>query len=277
MRLDLQLGVELFCRAGFLGIDLFFPRLVAAEADFLAPQRPAVEPDGCLGQPLEEGSVVADNDKCALVAVEPAFEPVDCGEVEVVGWLVHQQQVRVLCQRAGDGCAAFLATACAACGRAHVDTKLARDGFDLVLGRRMVASKRKVHQRVVAGKIRFLFQHHDTQARLDLAFALVGFDPVIDQAEQCCLARTIAADQRQPVTRLDMEVEIIVIGTAEQPLSTLLQGDAFKAEDGRLRHSRWQLGVGGAGRKTNQHPFALSSSKGWFEHSREPSATQRLG
>ena len=44
VRLELEPGVELVGGARFLGVDLLLPRLVAAEADLLAPQLAAVEP-----------------------------------------------------------------------------------------------------------------------------------------------------------------------------------------------------------------------------------------
>ena len=60
VQLELQLGVELVGRALFLGIDRLGPRIEAAEADLGAADVAAVEPQARLGQPREEGAVVAD-------------------------------------------------------------------------------------------------------------------------------------------------------------------------------------------------------------------------
>jgi hypothetical protein len=95
VRLDLQLGVELVRGAGFLGIDLFHPRFIAAEADVLAAQRTAIEPQRGAGEPFEERAVVADDHERAGIALEPGFQPVDRGEIEVVGRFVQQQDVGV--------------------------------------------------------------------------------------------------------------------------------------------------------------------------------------
>src|SRR5690606_3123191 len=57
VRLYLQLCVELLRGARFLGVDLLFPRLIAAEAYFLAPQHAAVEPQRRPSQPLEKRAV----------------------------------------------------------------------------------------------------------------------------------------------------------------------------------------------------------------------------
>jgi hypothetical protein len=118
VRLELEPRVELLRRARLLGVDRLLPRLVAAEADFLAPQRAAVEPQRRLGEALEKRAIVADRDERALVAIEPALEPVDRREVEVVGRLVEQQQVRILRQRAGELGTAALAAARRRRGRA---------------------------------------------------------------------------------------------------------------------------------------------------------------
>jgi len=91
MRLDLEPRVELLRGARLLGVDFLFPRLVPAEADFLAPQSLAVEPPGRAGQAGKEGAVVADDHEGAGEAVEPAFQPVNRGEIEVVSRLVEQQ------------------------------------------------------------------------------------------------------------------------------------------------------------------------------------------
>ena len=77
VQFELQLGVELFRGARFLGIDLLGPRLEAAEPDLGAAQAAAVEPQGRPGQALEEGAIVADRDEGAGVAAEPILQPFD--------------------------------------------------------------------------------------------------------------------------------------------------------------------------------------------------------
>src|SRR5690606_10656164 len=235
VRLDLELGVELLGRARLFGVDLLLPRLVAAEADFLAPEHAAVEPQRRAGQALQERAVVADDDERALVAAEPGFEPFDRGEVEVVGRLVEQQEVGLERERAGNSGAALLAPACRGGGAAHVDAELVGDRLDLVPLRRVpairVPCERKVHQRGERREIGLLLEHDDPGARLDRALALVGLDAVRDQPEQRGLADAVAADQRQPVARTDVQVEV-----AEQPAPALLQAQAFPGQDRCFRH-----------------------------------------
>ena len=183
VRFQFELGVELLRRACFLGVDLLFPRLVAAEADFLASQIAAIEPQRRTRQALEERPVVADHDEGAAITLKPAFKPVDRAKVEMVGRLVHQQQVGVLRQRACDRCAALLAPACALGPARHLDAELPGDRFDLVLLRGVLARQCPIHQRCMAGEIGILFEQHHSQRGLGLALPGIGFDAAVDHAE----------------------------------------------------------------------------------------------
>jgi len=96
VELELEPRVELFRRPRFLVIDALGPGVEAAEADFGAAQGAAVEPDAALGQPRQEGPVVADDDERALEPVEPVLEPFDRSKIEMVGRFVEEQDVGVL-------------------------------------------------------------------------------------------------------------------------------------------------------------------------------------
>ena len=74
--------------------------------------------------------------------------------------------------------------------------------------------------------MRILLEQHDLGAGDDRPPPLVGFDQVGDAFEQCRLAGAVAADQRQPVARADMDVE-----AAEQPAFALVQAEVFVRED----------------------------------------------
>ena len=107
--LKLELRVEPFGGALLLCIDLLGPSIEAAEADLRTAQVAAIEPEGLLGEAREEGPVVADHDEGAAVTAEPFLQPFDRADVEMVGRLVEQEHVRVLCQCTDDGGAAALA------------------------------------------------------------------------------------------------------------------------------------------------------------------------
>ncbi len=79
----------------------------------------------------------------------------------------------------------------------------------------------------MAGDARVLLQQHDAGARHDRPAPFVGVDAPGDQLEQRRLAGAVAADQRQPVARADIEVEV-----AEQPAGALDEAEVFIGEDG---------------------------------------------
>ena len=231
--LELEPRIELFGRARFLGVNRLFPCLVAPEADFLPPQRAAVEPQRRAGQALEERAVVADDDERALVAREPRFKPLDGRQVEVIGRLVEQQQIGRLSQGAGEGGAAPFAAAGSGRLAVHVDAELAGNRLDLVPLGRVVALQREVHQCLVAGEVGILLEQDDPSAGLDLASPAIGLDAVRDQPQERRLADPVSSDQRQPVARADMQVEGL-----EQPAPALLQAEAFPGKDWGFRHRR---------------------------------------
>ena len=55
-------------------VNLFRPRIVAAETDVLAADCAAFDPQRRPGQPGQEGAVVADRDEGAVIALQPAFQ-----------------------------------------------------------------------------------------------------------------------------------------------------------------------------------------------------------
>ena len=167
VRLDLQLGVHAVGIAGFLGIDRLFPCLIAAKADLAPAQASPVEPEGGAGEAGQEGAVVADDHESAVIALQPALQPVDRGQIEMVGRLVQQQQVGLGGKGPGDGGAAALAPAGRCGGSGHVDAKLSGNGLDLVAGRGVRLAQGEIQQGVAAGKIRILRQGDNAGARLD--------------------------------------------------------------------------------------------------------------
>src|SRR5205814_8018163 len=73
-----------------------------------------------------------------------------------------------------------------------------------------------------------LLEPDDVRARNDRPFSLVGVDQVRKALEQGCVARTVAADQGQPVPLANVEVE-----SAEQPAFALDEAQVFVREDRR--------------------------------------------
>src|SRR5581483_8597206 len=89
-----DLAVELVLVAFLLGQHFVAPILECREAALQAACRAAVEPHGGARQVGEEAAVVADYHERRAAAFELALQPFDGGEVEMVGWLVEQKNVR---------------------------------------------------------------------------------------------------------------------------------------------------------------------------------------
>ena len=227
MRLDLELGVQLFGRAGLFGVDRLHPLFKTAKADLVAAHRPPVEPERLAGKARQESAVVADDDEGAIIARHPVFDPVDRRDVEVVGRFVEQQQVGFAGERAGDGGAAALTSTRGLRFARQVDAELIGNRLHLMRGRRIIAREREIMQRRKGRDVRVLFQRDDARARLDRAGAFIRFDLTADELEQRRLARAVAADERQPVALADMNVDV-----AEQPVRTLAEAEIFEGEDG---------------------------------------------
>ena len=142
---------------------------------------------------------MADRDEGAVIAAEPVLQPFDRGEIEMVGRLVHQQDLRILGKRPRDRRPPPLAARGGRRRPVEIDPELAGDRVHLVRGRRPVAAQREFAQGRELGDRRILLEQHDLDARLDRPPPLVGLDQPGEAFEQSRLARAVAADQRQPV------------------------------------------------------------------------------
>ena len=74
----------------------------------------------------------------------------------------------------------------------------------------------------------FLLEQHHARSRHNRPLALIALDLTGEQAQQGRLARAIAPDQRQSVTRGDENVEM-----AKQPARSLNQAQIFIGKDRR--------------------------------------------
>src|SRR3546814_11452452 len=61
-------------------------------------------------QPRKEGAIMADDDECPRITIEPAFQPVNRGKIKMVRRLIEQQQIRLTRQRTANGRPAELTT-----------------------------------------------------------------------------------------------------------------------------------------------------------------------
>ncbi len=143
---------------------------------------------------------MADDDQRAAAAAEFAFQPLDGGEIEVVGRLVQQQDIGRGRQHPRQRGAAGFAAGDMRGIFVAAQPKLLQDVAGLI----MVVAGRKacfdIGQRgSEAGKIRLLRQVADGRTRLHEAAAAVGLDQAGRDLEQRRFAGAVAADQTHPL------------------------------------------------------------------------------
>ena len=248
VKFELELGVELVRGALLLGIDRLGPGIETAKADLRPAHLSPFEPQATLGQAGEEGSVVADDDEGTGETAEPVFEPVDRGEIEVVGRLVEEQDIGVLGERADDCGPATLPATCGRGRAGEVDAELIGDGRGFVRFGRIAAGEDPVAERAMAGHHRVLFEQDHAAAGNEGPAALVGVDGPGEAFEQRGLACAVAADQCEAVARADMDVEL-----SKQPALALDETEIFERENWGCGHcgplaGGWGLGKGFAGK-----------------------------
>ena len=229
-QLDRQLGIELLRRARFFLVGLFHPGLEPAEPDLRAAQMAAIEPQAALRQPRQEGAVVTDDDEGPGEAVQPLLQPFDPREIEMVGRLVEHQDVGFLRDGADDCGATALAATSGFDGPRQVEPDLVRDGRRLVRLRRIRPVQDPVKQGRMVVHVGILLEQHDAASRDDRPPPLVRIDQPGEALQQRRLAGAVAADQRKPVARADVNVEM-----TEQPSFALNEPKVFVGE-GRSGH-----------------------------------------
>ena len=176
---------------------------------------------------------MADHDERAVEALQPVLEPFDRGDIEVVGRLVEQQHVGRLRQRTDDRGAAPFAAAGGVAFAGEIDAELAGDRLRLEMLRCIGGGQDVIGERRETGEIGFLLEQDHLGAGDDRAPAFVGVDAAGDQLEQGRLACAVAPDQRQPVARLDIEIEV-----AKQPAGALDDAKVFICENGGSHEGR---------------------------------------
>ena len=160
----------------------------------------AVEPHGCPRDALQEAAVVRDDDDCRRRAVQLVFQPLDRGEIEMVGRLIEQQDVGLRGDRAGKGGAARLAAGklgrlflagqpemVEQIGGAMRIVGRAETRLDIGAHRRKRLEVR--HLRQIADGCRWMAEH----------LAVLRLDQAGRDLQQRRLAGAVAADQRDAV------------------------------------------------------------------------------
>ena len=104
-----DLAAELVLLALLFFEDRVAPFLEMRKTLVQTPRLAAVEPDRRPADPFEEAAVVRDDDKSGRRPAELVFQPFDHRQIEMVGGLVEQQDVRFGRHDTGERCPARLA------------------------------------------------------------------------------------------------------------------------------------------------------------------------
>ena len=192
-----DLAVELVAFELLLRQHLVAPGLEGREAALHAPRAAAIEPDDGAREPLQEAAVVADEDERRGHRLKLALQPFDGRQVEMVGRLVEQQNVRAGGERAGERRAAGLAARqmrrVLGPGEAQLVQQIERAVRIVALGEaRLDIGERGLE----AGEVGLLRQIADGGGGVGETLAAVGLGQTGGDLQQRRLARAVAPDQR---------------------------------------------------------------------------------
>ena len=162
------------------------------------------------------------------------LQPLDAGQVQMIGRLVEQQDVGRGSHRTRQRGAARLAAGERRGIAAALEPDLRQERRGPVVGRTVrigQAGGNVVRHAGMTGEIRFLRQGGHRGAGLGEAVARIVDRLAGQDAQQARLAGAIAADQRQPLARRHREVDAV-----EDGLVAEVKADAGEGQEGWLGH-----------------------------------------
>ncbi|MCY1522209.1 hypothetical protein D9M68_570540 [compost metagenome] len=178
---------------------------------------------------------MGDDDRGALPTAQHVFQPGDAIEVEMVGGLVQQQQIRFVDQ--GTGQRDAFARSSGQAGDLHVGRQAelfehgahARRALPVFVVAFRIADY--VEDRGVLVEFGFLLDGGYAQAGTAGDVAVVGLGPAVQQPQQGGLAGAVAADEADALASLDGE-----IGVIQQRVVAIGQLDVGKRDEGSEGH-----------------------------------------
>ncbi len=186
------------------------PGLERAKTLVEAARAAAIEPDRGAGQVGEQPLVVADQRQRRAAHREAPLEPFDRHQIEVIGRLVEEQDVRLRAQGPHQRGAARLAAGEASGIGGGVDPELGHH-CSRRIGIVEVAkpSKDIVERGGEAGHVRFLREVGEARGWLDKPASPVGHYLARGNAEQSRFARSVAADDGDAVAGGDRQLRAV--------------------------------------------------------------------
>ena len=210
-----DLPVELVAVALLLLQHLIAPGFELAETLVEAARHAPVEPDGGVGEILQEAPVMADQHEGRTQGRQLLFQPFDGGEIEMVGGLVQQQHIGLGRQHPHDGGAARLAARQARGILVAREAQLLQQIAGLVgLVAGPEAGLDVIHDRGEAAEIGLLGQVAHGGVGLEEAHALVRLGLGGGDAQKGGFARAVTADEGQPLAGRDGHLRPLQQGLA---------------------------------------------------------------
>ena len=199
IELHRDFAIELVRVAFFLREHLIAPRLVTGKSAIQAPRKSAVEPKRGAREIFQKTPVMADQDQRRAQGLKLFLQPLDRGQIEMIGRLVQQQDIRRRGEHAGKGGAARFSARQTVRRFRPIQAELAKQiigpvriiaggetGFDI--GARVGKARQR----------RFLRQIANRCARLNEARPPLGIHEAGGDLEKGGLARAVSPDQAQP-------------------------------------------------------------------------------
>ncbi len=226
-----DLAAELLRLGGLVLQHLLAPGLEMREAALHATGGAVLKPDDGAGEGFEHAAVVADQHDAGAQRGELALEPLDGGQVEVVGRLVEQQQLGGGGERAGERGAPGLAAGETRGPLVAGQAQLLEQGAGAVGVVRIVeAGLDIVEHSGMGGQVGLLLEIAQAGAGLQEAGAVILGERAGGDAQQRGLARAVAAAEADALAGADGE-----LGAVEQRPAAQGEGDVLQVEKRRHR------------------------------------------
>ena len=247
------------------------PGLEIGKAAIDPARDPAVEPNRCLRKVFQEAPIVADEHDGGAEASQLGLEPFDRRQVEVIGRLVQEQDVRLRREHPRErGAPGFAAGEI----RRRLLARQPELIEDVARAMRIVARSEPrldiSERRRMAGEVRLLRQIADGRARLREAAAAVRLGEAGRDLQERRLARAVAPDEAGPLAGPDGELRLdqerrSAEGQGDVPEVKERRGDGGKLRESDVRRRRAyiaaQFSTCNPGTRRNSRSLLVTSVK----------------
>ena len=207
----------------------------------------AVQLDDAGGHLLQEGAVMGDKHHAVGKAEQEGFQPLDAGEVQMVGGLIEQQHVGLAGQGLAEQGAALLAAGQLVEGLVRVEFEHRAQAVDLVGGVATLAKAGLDDIGHDAGPVggHILGQPGDAGVGHAHDLALVGLEQAGEHAHEGGLALAVASEQADALAAFDLQRDVLQQGTTGEGVGEVLNADECHGARGvpqRGRGGKWKRG-----------------------------------